>query len=109
MKWDRRNDEDYKNLLGKREFGVLRTAREDARPTGRTPQTYGVVYQAFRRFGGRFWLESRVIAGNDGGLIDMPLQRYNLNIFTKGWFVGNFSPTLINSDDVEVAVKHYKA
>jgi mannose-6-phosphate isomerase-like protein (cupin superfamily) len=39
----------------------------------------------------------------------MPLQRYNLNIFTKGWFVGNFSPTLIPSDAVEVAVKHYKA
>ena len=39
----------------------------------------------------------------------MPLQRYNLNIFTKGWFVGNFSPTLIPSDAVEVAVKHYRA
>jgi mannose-6-phosphate isomerase-like protein (cupin superfamily) len=39
----------------------------------------------------------------------MPLQRYNLNIFTKGWFVGNFSPTLIPTDAVEVAVKHYKA
>lgn len=39
----------------------------------------------------------------------MPLQRYNLNAFTKGWFVGNFSPTLIQSDAVEVAVKHYKA
>ena len=39
----------------------------------------------------------------------MPLQRYNLDVFTKGWFVGNFSPTLIPSDAVEVAVKHYKA
>jgi mannose-6-phosphate isomerase-like protein (cupin superfamily) len=39
----------------------------------------------------------------------MALKRYNLDTFTKGWFVGNFSPTLIPSDAVEVAVKHYKA
>jgi len=43
------------------------------------------------------------------GTSSMPLQRFNLNSFTKGWFVGNFSPTLIPSDAVEVAVKHYKA
>ena len=41
--------------------------------------------------------------------VEMPLQRYNLNAFTKGWFVGNFTPTLISTDAVEVAVKHYKA
>jgi mannose-6-phosphate isomerase-like protein (cupin superfamily) len=39
----------------------------------------------------------------------MPLQRYQLDKFTKGWFVGNFSPTLIATDAVEVAVKHYRA
>lgn len=39
----------------------------------------------------------------------MPLQRYNLDLFTKGWFVGNFSPTLVATDAVEVAVKHYRA
>lgn len=39
----------------------------------------------------------------------MPLKRYHLDSFTKGWFVGNFSPTLIPSDAVEVAVKHYRA
>jgi mannose-6-phosphate isomerase-like protein (cupin superfamily) len=39
----------------------------------------------------------------------MPLQRYKLDIFTKGWFVGNFSPTLLPTDAVEVAVKHYRA
>jgi mannose-6-phosphate isomerase-like protein (cupin superfamily) len=38
----------------------------------------------------------------------MPLQRYQLDKFTKGWFVGNFSPTLIATDAVEVAVKHYR-
>lgn len=28
---------------------------------------------------------------------------------TKGWFVGNFVPTLYQTKDVEVAVKEYKA
>lgn len=37
------------------------------------------------------------------------LKRYKLDDFTKGWFVGNFSPTVLPSDAVEVAVKHYKA
>ena len=39
----------------------------------------------------------------------MPLERHQLETFTKGWFVGNFSPTLVHSNEVEVAVKHYKA
>jgi mannose-6-phosphate isomerase-like protein (cupin superfamily) len=39
----------------------------------------------------------------------MALQRYHLDKFTKGWFVGNFSPTLAATDVVEVAVKHYRA
>jgi mannose-6-phosphate isomerase-like protein (cupin superfamily) len=42
-------------------------------------------------------------------LFNMPLQRYRLDNFTKGWFVGNFSPTILPSDAVEVAVKHYRA
>ena len=37
------------------------------------------------------------------------LERHPLDRFTKGWFVGNFEPTLIASDGVEVAIKHYKA
>src|SRR5258708_1761921 len=37
------------------------------------------------------------------------LERYALESYTKGWFVGNFNPTLMASDDVEVAIKHYKA
>ena len=28
---------------------------------------------------------------------------------TKGWFVGNFSPSVLCTNDVEVAVKKYKA
>jgi mannose-6-phosphate isomerase-like protein (cupin superfamily) len=39
----------------------------------------------------------------------MPLERHPLDQFTKGWFVGAFAPTLYPSDDVEVAVKHYRA
>jgi len=29
--------------------------------------------------------------------------------FVRGWFVGNFEPTLIQTNDVEVAYKTYKA
>ncbi|WP_294378819.1 hypothetical protein [uncultured Clostridium sp.] len=32
-----------------------------------------------------------------------------LSDMTKGWFVGNFSPTIYSTNDVEVAVKSYKA
>jgi len=31
-----------------------------------------------------------------------------LKLMTGGWFVGAFKPTLINTNDVEVAVKEYK-
>lgn len=31
-----------------------------------------------------------------------------LNDMVKGWFIGNFDPTLIKTNDVEVAVKEYK-
>jgi hypothetical protein len=33
----------------------------------------------------------------------------NLDQMTRGWFVGDFSPTLFNTQEVEVAVMHYKA
>lgn len=32
-----------------------------------------------------------------------------LDEMTKGWFVGNFDPTLYRTNDVEVAVKSYRA
>lgn len=32
-----------------------------------------------------------------------------LKDMTNGWFIGNFEPTLFNTDQFEVAVKHYKA
>lgn len=31
-----------------------------------------------------------------------------LDDMIKGWFVGDFEPTLLNTNDVEVAVKKYK-
>lgn len=30
-----------------------------------------------------------------------------LDEMVKGWFIGNFEPTLVNTNDVEVAVKKY--
>lgn len=33
----------------------------------------------------------------------------HINKMTKGWFIGNFEPTLYKTNDVEVAVKEYKA
>lgn len=32
----------------------------------------------------------------------------NVNEYTKGWLVGNFKPSLINSKDIEVGLKYYK-
>ena len=39
----------------------------------------------------------------------MSLERHPLEHFTKGWFVGQFAPTLVDTDAVEVAIKHYRA
>ena len=33
---------------------------------------------------------------------------FNLNDYTKGWLIGDFSPALIQSKDVEVGIKEYK-
>lgn len=32
----------------------------------------------------------------------------NLNNMIKGWFIGNFNPSLFKTNDMEVAVKNYK-
>ena len=37
------------------------------------------------------------------------MKTARLDEMTKGWFVGNFSPTLYRTNDVEVAVKRYEA
>ena len=36
------------------------------------------------------------------------MKTARLQDMVKGWFVGNFDPTLIRTNDVEVAVKEYK-
>ena len=35
------------------------------------------------------------------------MKTAHLNDMIKGWFVGNFTPTLLATNDVEVAVKEY--
>ena len=35
------------------------------------------------------------------------MKTARLDEMTKGWFVGNFFPTLYRTNDVEVAVKRY--
>jgi quercetin dioxygenase-like cupin family protein len=37
------------------------------------------------------------------------MKKDRLAEFTGGWFIGNFTPSLLKTNDVEVAVKHYKA
>jgi quercetin dioxygenase-like cupin family protein len=36
------------------------------------------------------------------------MKKHNLNDFIKGWFVGRFEPTIIDTEDFEVAIKRYK-
>ena len=35
------------------------------------------------------------------------MSKTNLKDFTKGWIVGNFNPTLLYTNDFEVAIKRY--
>jgi hypothetical protein len=39
----------------------------------------------------------------------MELEKYNLGDMFKGWFIGNFEPSLFKTNNVEVGVKKYKA
>jgi len=41
--------------------------------------------------------------------IGSEMKVFNLEDMVKGWFVGNFSPTALSTNQVEVAVKKYKA
>ena len=36
------------------------------------------------------------------------MKKYLLSNMTKGWFIGDFSPTIIKTQAVEVAIKQYK-
>lgn len=37
------------------------------------------------------------------------MEKYNLKEMIGGWFIGNFNPSLLKTNDVEVSVKRYKA
>ena len=37
------------------------------------------------------------------------METAKLETMVKGWFVGNFEPSLFKTDACEVGVKHYKA
>lgn len=37
------------------------------------------------------------------------MKKHNIRDFTRGWFIGSFTPTVIATDAVEVAVQQYKA
>ena len=37
------------------------------------------------------------------------MKVFSLDDMTKGWFVGNFTPTVLSTNQVEVAIKRYKA
>lgn len=39
----------------------------------------------------------------------MPLERRNLDEFTRGWFVGDFTPTLFANPAMEVALQRYQS
>jgi hypothetical protein len=39
----------------------------------------------------------------------MEIERYKLEDMLKGWFIGNFDPSLNKTNDVEVGIKKYSA
>mgnify|MGYP000116608396 FL=1 len=39
----------------------------------------------------------------------MALEKYKLEDMIKGWFIGNFEPSLYKTNDVEVGIKKYSA
>ena len=39
----------------------------------------------------------------------MALEKYKLEDMIKGWFIGNFEPSLYTTNDVDVGIKKYSA
>ena len=37
------------------------------------------------------------------------MKKYNLKDFEKGWFIGNFKPTILNSKKFEICSSSYKS
>ena len=38
-----------------------------------------------------------------------PMKRIHIKDFVKGWLIGNFEPTLLKTEDIEVALQSYNA
>ena len=36
------------------------------------------------------------------------MKKYNLNEFTRGWFVGDFHPSIFRTNQIEVGFKNYQ-
>jgi len=36
------------------------------------------------------------------------MKKYHVDNFIRGWFVGGFEPSIIKTEDVEVAIQHFK-
>jgi quercetin dioxygenase-like cupin family protein len=45
----------------------------------------------------------------NGKTVDDMIEAYKIDEMIKGWFIGNFSPSLYKTNDVEVGIKQYKA
>jgi hypothetical protein len=57
--------------------------------------------------------DSKLIPGSFSSLKDTLntnnyLTCFNLKDFIKGWFIGDFEPSIFNTKDFEVAIKYYK-
>jgi quercetin dioxygenase-like cupin family protein len=39
----------------------------------------------------------------------MKIKKYQLSKMIKGWFIGNFEPSLNKTNNVEIGIKKYKA
>jgi hypothetical protein len=39
----------------------------------------------------------------------MEIEVFKLEKMVKGWFIGNFNPTLLKTNDVEIGIKKYTA
>lgn len=37
------------------------------------------------------------------------MELYNIKDFKRGWFIGDFVPSLIRTKDFEITIRHYKA
>ena len=41
-------------------------------------------------------------------MVNRTMIKDNIKNFTKGWFIGNFEPSLLKTADFEVSIQHHK-